>query len=218
MASSLGFATSQDVVTPVEPFVELSFPIYGKAIPADHNYALFAALVKIAPEIRNQSDLSILSIPGYGDKQGKILLTDRSCMRVRVAISQTPLVYRFAGKQLKLGVHDVRVGIPEVSTLKQAGRLSARIVTIKGFLEPESFIAAAQRQLERLRISGTVSIPRDRNDKFLRKTIKIQRFTVVGFTTEVADLNDEDSIRLQQFGIGGKRHMGCGFFLPCKEN
>lgn len=217
MTSPMGFATSLDVATRLEPFVELSFPIYGKVIPADHNYALFAALVHIAPEIRNQSHLSILSIPGYGDKQGKVLLTEQSCMRIRAAISQIPLIYCFAGKQLKLGDHDIRVGIPEVRTLQHAAKLRARIVTIKGFTEPELFIAAAQRQLDRLEIRGSVVVPRDRKGDFLRKTIKIQRFTVVGFTTEVADLSTEDSIKLQQFGIGGKRHMGCGFFLPCKE-
>lgn len=217
MTSPVGFATSLDVATRLEPFVELNFPIYGKAIPADHNYALFAALVHIAPEIRNQSHLSILSIPGYGDRQGKVLLTEQSCMRIRSVISQIPLIYCFAGKSLKLGDHDIQVGIPEVRTLQHAAKLRARIVTIKGFTAPEPFIAAVQRQLERLEINGSVSIPCDRKGDFLRKTIKIQRFTVVGFTTEIANLSAEDSIRLQQFGIGGKRHMGCGFFLPGRE-
>lgn len=217
MTSSVGFSTSEDVVTPRELFVELSFPIYGKVIPADHNYALFAALVRIAPEVRDQPHLGILSIPGYGDKQGKILLTEQSCMRIRVEISQIPLVYRFAGKQLQLGNHNVQVGIPEVCTLQHATKLRARIVTIKGFTEPQPFAAAAQRQLERLGINGSVSISRNCNGEFLRKTIKIQRFTVVGFTTEVTNLSNEDSIKLQQLGMGGKRHMGCGFFLPRKE-
>lgn len=199
----------------LEPFVELRFPVRGSIIPADHNYALFAALAHREPAIRKQSDLSILSIPGFGDKQGKILLTEQSCMRVRVPVSKVPLIYRFAGKRFKLGIHAIQVGIPEVSALVPSRSLHARIVTIKGYVEPEIFVEAVNRQLDNLGITGRVSIPVDRNGNPLRKTIKIQRFTVVGFTTEITDLNEKDSLTLQQVGVGGKRHMGCGYFLPC---
>jgi CRISPR-associated protein Cas6 len=197
-----------------EPFVELSFPVRGSTLPADHNYALFAALVYREPAIREQSDLSILSIPGFGDKQGKILLTPQSCMRIRVPVSKIPLVYPFAGKRLKLGTHDIQLGIPETHVLTPSKTLQARIVTIKGYIEPQMFIEAVKRQLTRLDITGKVAIPTDRNGNPLRKTIKIQRFTIVGFTTEITDLSDEDSISLQQCGVGGRRHLGCGYFLP----
>jgi CRISPR-associated endonuclease/helicase Cas3 len=35
---------------------------------------------------------------------------------------------------------------------------------------------------------------------------------VVGFSLIASDLSDEDSIKLQQFGLGGKHRMGCGIF------
>ena len=75
---------------------------------------------------------------------------------------------------------------------------------------------AAQRQLDALEISGQICIPIDRHGEFCRKTIKVKRYTVVGFTTEVSGLSDEDSLKLQEWGLGGKRHFGCGYFLPCK--
>ena len=214
MISSTGVAASHHVAANFEPVVELSFPIQGKTLPADHNYGLFAALSHLIPEIRQQPDLSILSIPGFGDRQGKILLTPQSCMRVRVTISKIPLIYPLAGKRVQIGGHDVQIGIPQVYTLHPAETLQARIVTIKGYVEPESFIAAAQRQLDRLGIIGRAVIPVDRDGNPCRKTIKIQRFTIIGFTTRISELSDEDSIRLQQLSIGGKKHMGCGFFLP----
>lgn len=199
----------------VEPFVELRFSVRGSTLPADHVYAQFAALVQLEPAIRQQSDLSILSIAGFGDRQGQILLTPQSCMRIRVPVSKIPLVYCFAGKHIKLGKHEIQLGIPEISGLRPAKSLQARIVTIKGYVEPEAFIEAAKRQLDNLGIIGEISIPIDRNGNPLRKTIKIQRFTVVGFTTKITGLNEEDSLTLQQVGLGGKRHMGCGYFLPC---
>jgi CRISPR-associated protein Cas6 len=214
MIASTGLSASKNAGSGLEPFVELCFPVRGKYLPADHGYALFAACVHLNPEIRQQDTLSILTIPGFPDKQGKIILTEQSHFRVRVPIPQIPLVYKLAGKSICLGIHEIQIGIPEIFTLKAANKLKSRIVVIKGYSEAESFLSAAQRQLDNLEISAQVSIPRDKQGEFCRKTIKVQRYTVVGFTTEVSGLSDEDSLKLQQWGIGGKRHLGCGYFLP----
>ncbi|WP_017318861.1 type I-MYXAN CRISPR-associated protein Cas6/Cmx6 [Mastigocladopsis repens] len=216
MIASVGFSASQNPGSELEPFVELCFPVRGRYLPADHNYALFAACVYIIPEIRQQPALSILTIPGFADKQGKILLTEQSCLRIRVPIPQISLIYKLAGKSIRLGIHEIQIGIPEIFTLKPAKTLRSRIVVIKGYSEPESFLNAAQRQLDDLGISGKLSIPVDKKGAFSRKTLKVKRYTIVGFTTEVSGLSDDDSLKLQQLGIGGKRHLGCGYFLPCK--
>lgn len=215
MIASVGFSAYQDAGNGLEPFVELSFPVRGKYLPADHNYGLYAAFVHLIPEIRQQIALSILTIPGFGDKQGKILLTEQSCLRIRLPISKVPLVYQLAGKHICVGGHEIQIGIPETFILRPAAKLRSRIVTIKGYTEPQPFLGAAQRQLDSLEISGEISIPVDREGKPSRKTIKIKRYTIVGFTTEVSGLSDDDSLKLQQWGIGGKRHLGCGYFLPC---
>lgn len=216
MIASVGFSASGDTGSGLEPFVELCFPVRGRCLPADHNYALFAACVHVIPEIRQQTALSILTIPGFADKQGKILLTEQSCLRIRVPIPQISLIYKLAGKSIRLGIHEIQIGIPEIYTLKPAKRLRSRIVVIKGYSEPESFLNAAQRQLENLEILGKLSIPVDKKGELSRKTLKVKRYTIVGFTTEISELNDDDSLKLQQWGIGGKRHLGCGYFLPCK--
>ncbi|MFN6474384.1 MAG: type I-MYXAN CRISPR-associated protein Cas6/Cmx6 [Nostoc sp. SerVER01] len=217
MIASVGFCASQDAGSELEPFVELSFPVRGKYLPADHNYGLFAACVHIIPEIHQQTTLSILTIPGFPDKQGKILLSEQSCLRIRVPIPQIPLIYQLAGKSIRIGIHEIQIGIPEIFTLKPAKTLRSRIVVIKGYSEPESFLNAAQRQLDNLEISGKLSIPIDKKGELSRKTLKVKQYTIVGFTTEISELSDDDSIKLQQWGIGGKRHLGCGYFLPCKR-
>lgn len=217
MIASVGFSASGDVGSELEPFVELCFPVRGKYLPADHNYALFAACVHLIPEIRQQTALSILTIPGFADKQGKILLTEKSCFRIRVPIPQIPLIYKLAGKSMRLGIHEIQIGIPEIFTLKPAKTLKSRIVVIKGYSEPKSFLNAAQRQLDNLEISGKLSIPVDKKGQLSRKTLKVKRYTIVGFTTEISELSEDDSLKLQQWGIGGKRHLGCGYFVPCQE-
>jgi CRISPR-associated protein Cas6 len=215
MISSVKFSASPDVSDRLEPFVELKFPVRGKYLPADHNYGLYAAFVHLIPELRQENTVSMLTIPGFGDKDGKIILTEKSCIRIRLPISKIPLIYRLAGKRVSIGIHEIQIGIPEVLLMRPAAQLKSRIVTIKGYTDPEPFLSVAQRHLNELGISGEVSIPIERNGKPSRKTIKIQRYTIVGFMTQVSSLSDEDSLTLQQWGLGGKRHMGCGFFVPC---
>jgi CRISPR-associated endonuclease/helicase Cas3 len=214
--ASVGFSASQGARDELEPCIELSFPVRGTSLPADHNYGLYAALVHQIPQLRQQTLLSILTVPGFPDRQGQITLTPHSCLRIRVPVPKIPLVYQLAGKRIAIGKHEIHIGIPEASVLQPAQRLKARIVTIKGYTEPDSFLEAAQRQLKALGIAARLAIPSNADSQPSRKTLKIKRYTVVGFTTEVSELSSEDSIRLQTYGLGGKRHMGCGIFLPSK--
>jgi CRISPR-associated protein Cas6 len=201
----------------LEPFIDLSFPLRGSQLPADHGYALLAAIASYVPNIKDYHDISILTAAGLGDREGKILLNEHSHFRIRVPVTKIPLVYAIAGKRLRLGTHEVELGIPTIQTLKPCPYLRSRIITIKGYEEPKSFLEAAKRQLEALEVQGELSIPCDRNGNPARKTIKIKRFTVVGFTVEVIRLSEEDSLKLQVHGLGGKHHMGCGIFIPVKE-
>ena len=198
-------------------YVELSFSITGQSLPADHGYGLYSAIAHLAPQIHEREGVSILTITGIPDRQGKIFLTERSNLRIRLPYECMPMVYHLAGKQLSIGSHSIRLGIPQIFMLRPADRLRARIVTIKNHLEPESFLAAAQLQLEALGIIGDAIVPLDIEGKPDRKTIKIKTYSVVGFGLEVSGLSEGDSIKLQILGLGGKHRMGCGVFVPMKE-
>ncbi len=214
MSSSLKVSRSLEFSQDLEPFVELKFPVRGQQLPADHGYGLFAAFVHLIPELRQQQDISILTIPGFGDRQGKILLTQQSCCRIRVPISKISLVYQLAGKLFWVGKHQIHLGIPQITPLESTHQLRARIVTIKGYEEADPFLRAAKRQLDALGIGGEITIPQNRKGQLSRKTIKIKHYTGVGFSLEITGLTDEHSLTLQRYGCGGKRHMGCGIFLP----
>lgn len=199
---------------PAIPYVDLSFQVIGETLPADHGYGLYAALTHWNETIHTLEGLSIQTIMGIPDKQGKIYLTDMSRFRLRLPYDRVPLVYSLAGQSLTIGKHKIRLGIPQIHLLKPYSKLRSRIVVIKGYQEPEPFLGAAQRQLEALGIQGNLAISQNAEGESDRKTIKIKRFTVVGFGVEIGNLNDEDSLLLQQVGIGGKRRMGCGVFIP----
>jgi CRISPR-associated protein Cas6 len=198
----------------ITPYVDLSFQVIGETLSADHGYGLYAALTHWKEELHTLEGLSIQTIAGIPDKKGKIYLSDRSCLRIRLPYDKVPLVYDLAGKSLTIGAHTIRLGIPQIYLLQPTPQLKSRIVVIKGYQEPTAFIEAVLRQLEALGIKGRAVIPVNKQGEIERKTIKIKRFTVVGFTLGVFDLSEEDSIKLQIHGLGGKRRMGCGVFVP----
>ncbi|MEN9277784.1 MAG: type I-MYXAN CRISPR-associated protein Cas6/Cmx6 [Thermostichus sp. DG_1_5_bins_95] len=200
---------------PQQLVVDLRIPVRGTYLPADHGYGLLSAMAHQVPLLHQNPEIGILTVAGIKDKQGKILLTPQSHLRIRLPVEQVGQVYgRLAGKSLKIGSHPIHLGIPEILMLKSSHTLKARIVTIKNYLEPEGFQKAAQKQLTDLGIPGVVEVLVDENGIPLRKTLKIKQHTIVGFSTVVRHLSEEDSIRLQQVGLGGRRRMGCGFFLP----
>jgi CRISPR-associated protein Cas6 len=197
--------------------VELSFNLIGQSLPADHGYGLYSAIAHLAPQVHEQDGLSILTITGIPDRQGKIFLTERSHLRIRMPYDCMPMVYHLAGKQLSIGTHSIRLGIPQIFILRPADRLRARIVTIKNHQEPESFLAAAKLQLAALGVVGEAIVPLDAEGKCDRKTIKIKTYSVIGFGLEVSGLSEGDSIKLQILGLGGKHRMGCGVFTAVKS-
>jgi CRISPR-associated protein Cas6 len=205
-------------LTDAIPYVDLSFSVMGKSLPIDHGYGLFSALAHWQQELHQLKSMSIAAITGILAQQGTIIdLTDRSRLLVRLPVDKVPLVYPLAGKSLTIGKHKIRLGIPQMDFLQPAQRLRSHLVVIKGYQEPESFLEAAQRHLEQLGIQRNLRILTKADGTPKRKTIKIKRFTVVGFGLEVTGLSDEDSLTLQRQGIGGKHKMGCGVFMPVKE-
>lgn len=47
----------------------------------------------------------------------------------------------------------------------------------------------------------------------IRRTLRIRDKTVVGYALAVTELTADESIRLQEAGVGGRRRFGCGLFV-----
>jgi CRISPR-associated protein Cas6 len=212
------------------PVVDVAFPVRGTTISADHGYLLFSALSAAVPlEHGSQSEVAVHPISGRLVGSRLLALTPRSRLVLRVPHTRVPDLQRLAGKSLRLGDARLHLGVPRAYLLRSASRLASRLVVISGFTDPVQFLTAAQRQLERAGIEGTVSLPlrgRPRpvegglgsTDSYLRRTVSIKGRQIVGYALSVESLSDEDSIRLQERGIGGRRHMGCGVFVPARAD
>jgi CRISPR-associated protein Cas6 len=110
------------------------------------------------------------------------------------------------------------LGAPQVSAPRPAPTLHAHIVTIKNATEPASFLEAVRRELRQLGINGRPEIPRQGSGRYAgqpqRTIIRVRKNRIVGYSLLVHELSPADSERLLEVGLGGRRRMGAGVFMP----
>lgn len=198
--------------------IDVCFVLMSTAeIPADHGYHLYAAVSRLLPSIHEPNGIGIHPIRGrlLGDRRMQICEFSR--LTIRTAIERIADLLPLAGKQLNIAGRPIRVGVPEVHALKPAAALRSRLVTIKVSgdrnetrpPDEAGFLSAARRQLEALGVSPDAQLAVGK-----RRTLRIKDKEVVGYELLASALLADESIELQSAGLGGRRHMGCGIFLP----
>ena len=193
------------------PTIDLAFKLMGTRMPVDHGYALYAAISRVVPEIHDAKDIGVHPVRGRFDGNECLLLSPASRLIVRTQDDRIREFLKLAGKMIEVDGHRSRVGVPEVRALRPAAALYARLVTIKGFMEPEQFLDAARRQLEAMGATAKLELGE-------RRTFRVKDKQVVGFEMLAMELEAEDSLKLQEIGIGGRRRMGCGVFVPQRKH
>jgi CRISPR-associated protein Cas6 len=188
-------------------YVELRFSIMGKTIPTDHGYIVFGAISRYLPDIHEAGWISIETLPGMARGDGITQLDLEARLKMRVPQDQVPHILKLSGKQLNLGIHKIRLGIPTIHLLNPSSSLYSRCTTIKNHKEPESFLKAVCHKLDELGIHGDPEVG-------VRRVVRVGAHIIVGFSLTIHSLTEDASIFIQERGIGGRRHMGCGIFNP----
>lgn len=192
----------------IRPRVDLSFRLAGKLLPLDHGYALFGALCRVLGDLHGAPWLAVHPVRGLPRPDGLLALDPRrGSLRLRVEPAEIPRVLPLAGKRLEIDGHVVQVGVSSVEAIAPASALTARLVTIKGFEEPEPFREAVQRKLAEIDVAARVEVGR-------RRIVVVDGRKVVGFGVKLHEVGEEGSLRAQYAGLGGKQRMGCGVLVP----
>lgn len=196
------------------PKIDLLFPLHGHEIPLDHGYALYAALSRVLesaadPWLHDEEDVGLHLIRGRYQGKGRLALTPASRIAIRLSAALIPKFLALAGQRLTLRADSVRLGIPQPRALQPTPALYAHLVTTRNGQDEERFDSEIARQLNELGIAGSPQ-------RGPRRSFTVRDKRVVAHTLLVSELSAEESIRLQEHGLGGRRKLGCGIFLPAQ--
>ncbi|WP_163869077.1 type I-MYXAN CRISPR-associated protein Cas6/Cmx6 [Myxococcus eversor] len=188
--------------------IDLVYPARGGGVPLDHGYALFSALSHRLPGLHERQDVGIFNLRGTR-ASGKSLLVGHGTLRVRCPAETLPVWLPLGGAAIEVGGGEVALGMPRVFPLEAPVSLSARVVTFKNAVDDASFRGAVKRALAELGCEATVHVGR-------RRVVGIAGKKVIGYGLMLSNLSPRASVLLQARGMGGRRHMGCGLFLPTR--
>jgi CRISPR-associated endonuclease/helicase Cas3 len=191
------------------PWVEFGFPVQGDELPTDHGYALYGALSRLVPTLHERSAWSVLPVRGLSMGLPVLRLGKESRVAFRLPAAEVAPLLALAGKEIEVEGHTLRLGIPQMALLEPSATLASRYVTIKGYMEPEPFKAALERELaELLGEQHAVAVKVGP-----RRVVRVSAHMVVGFQVTLTGLSDDESLAVQATGLGGRRKMGAGIFF-----
>ena len=213
---------------------DVVFPLDGESLPLDHGYPLFGALARLVPALHNEQRWGIHPVRGEAQTRGPLLLNKRATLTIRVPSVALGRLMPLAGAHLDVDGHRVQLGAPRVWPLRPAASLQARLVVVASVVDVRSeetvqrqqLLDSMRRKLARLplqmdaeRVEVTVGrrhvlrigASRERQRK---AGPTVDRDIVVGFQVALTGLEATASLVVQSEGLGGRRHMGCGLFVP----
>ncbi len=195
--------------------VDLCFHVQGKQVDVDHGYALYSAISRIIETDNDQwlhgaTDIGLLPIRGRYMGQGKLSLGRNARFGLRLPAARIQQALPLAGKRLQINGDGLTVGTTTTSALIPVPALYAHVVTTKNGEDERRFDQEVQRQLDTLEIKGNPM-------RGPRRIVTIKDKKVIGYSLLISELTAEESIRLQERGLGGRRKMGCGVFLPWEK-
>lgn len=196
--------------------IDLYFHLQGKQIDVDHGYALYGAISRVLESTGNQwlhdaNDVGLLPVRGRYVGQGKLALGRGARFGLRLPATRIPSALALAGKRLEINGDKFLVGTTTTSALIPAPVLYAHLATTKNGEDEARFDEEIRRQLQALDINGTPQ-------RGPRRIVTIKDKKVVGYSLLITGLTADESIRLQEQGLGGRRKMGCGMFVARKDS
>jgi CRISPR-associated protein Cas6 len=199
--------------------VDLVYPIACHTLPVDHGYALGQAVTQVLPWLPDEAGAGVhriqvaISAHGWERPAGAddlLHLSKRTRLVIRVPRHRIADARALVGCRLDIrGQQLTIVTDPAVRRLLPNATLYSRNVALGAGDEP-GFLHAAAQQLETLGIVVRRMLPGKTAEIGMAEGRLITRSLLV------ADLTAEESIRLQQLGLGPCRYFGCGLFIPYK--
>jgi len=192
-----------------DALVEAVFPLEGKALPRDHAQALQHALAEQLPWLRSDAGAGIHPLKLVSGPESLALLSQRTRLILRVDANRLDELKALCGVELDVSGHALRLGAVHLRTLQPLATLYAYRVAAVSADESE-FMQAMEAELTALAIAGERVCGK-------RHSLRVDGLDMTTFSMMLHGLVPEQSLRLQQHGLGPHRLLGCGLFVPHKS-
>ena len=198
--------------------VDLLFRVDGDRVDVDHAWALARGLGELLDDdLLGRIGVHGIRLAGSGNgwirpdaPDASLPLSRRSRLEIRLHRDDAERLRALSGLELPLGARSIALGEVSERRLTPLDTLYARAVSCTENEDESRLLERIAAELAAMEIDVTRMIcgraGRIRTDAGVVHTRAVM----------VADLAPEQSVRLQQRGIGGERLLGCGLFVPHK--
>ncbi len=199
---------------------DLLFQIDCKTLPLDHGYALSSQISKLIPWIEEEPQSAIHQIHVAESSNGwfrpedpeteVLCVSKRTKMMLRLPSSRLEDVKVLTGKSIDIDGHRLTIGSYKLRKLSRLTTIFARYVDTKGIRDENEFLNSMAKELldKGIKVKKMLSgrLATHSTDTGILLTRKLM----------ISDLDVQQSIQLQEQGIGNKMLLGLGIFLPHK--
>lgn len=189
--------------------VDVVFPIEGRYLARDHAQALRQTLCQRLPWLETDAQAGIHPIKLVPGNDSPALLSRRSLLMLRVATRRVPELSALAGLDLMVTGQRLLLGASHLRELKPYATLYAYKIAADN-ADEIIFMAQAARELTELGIVGELVCGK-------HQVLSVTDGVVNTFSLMLHALPPDQSLRLQDQGLGPHRLLGCGIFIPHKS-
>jgi len=195
---------------------DLVFRLRGSKLEIDHAYELAEALRShFKAETFARIGVHGVRMAGSGNGWNRPQQTDtemplsrRARLAIRLHREDYDEVAGISDQTLQLGRQQLNVGVSSIRKLSSMASLYARAVCCDPDQSEPGFLAQVAADLQGLNINVTRMICGRSGE------IRSKGGALFTRALMVADLKPEESVCLQQRGLGEARLLGCGLFVP----
>lgn len=206
--------------TASDEVVDLVFGVQCRCLPVDHVYALSQAVQEVLPWLSSEPVAGVHSVHVAASSNGwmrpddpnaLLHLSRRTRLVVRVPKHRVDDAHNLQGETLDVAGHPMSIKNASVRPLSTLTTLFARYLATAEDMADEAkvldWVANELRALDirpRKMLCGTEHFIQTPDGPLRTRSLMI------------ADLEVDESLRLQEQGLGPYRYLGCGLFIPHK--
>lgn len=191
-------------------YKDVQFELVGKEIPADHGAPLFAALSARLPWLADNDGAGVHPVHGAPSGRNENLVINRRVKLVlRVPVGRLEDARALVGVCLDLGSGELSIGEAKEKQLMPFANLYSPLVDF-GTADEAAFLDAARAELEKMGVRCGL-IPGK------KRKMRLPEGEIWGYSLMLHDVGQEQSLHVQEQGLGRHRGYGCGLFVPHKS-